>query len=544
MSEAVATHQPCAYCGSSDGATIYTDHTYCFVCEHYEAAERRAVKSTSKKLAVIPLDEMEIRDIKARGLTATTCRKYGYFVSKDDYGNPIQVANYCGDDGVVLFQKTRDKDKNFRMRGTKSPRFYGQHLFSGGWKLVVTEGEIDCLTVSQIQDNKYPCVSIPFGTGCAHDVFIENLEWLEKFEEVIVMFDMDAPGRKAVEKVSGLLSPHKLKIAKLPLKDPNECLLQGRADEVIKAIWRAEEYRPDGIRNAKDLKADFFATPLDESFFFPWCDGLNKKTRGIRKGEITMLTAGSGIGKSTVARELAYKLHMQDGLKLGMVMLEENNRKTLRDILSIHMQKPLHLLWETIDKAEVDKAFDEVFDSGGFILHDHFGSLEGDNLLAKIRHMIVGESCDFIVLDHITIAVSGLDDVGSNERQIIDKLMTKLRSLAEETGAGIIVISHLRKTDSKSTSHEEGGTISLDDLRGSGALKQLSDTILALERNQQADDEDTKHVLKLRVLKCRFTGDTGLAGYVKFDKSKNILIDVPEDELPTRKGDKAEDYGF
>ncbi len=60
----------------------------------------------------------------------------------------------------------------------------------------MTEGEIDCLTVSQVQGNKYPVVSIPTGAASAAKVFRANFNWLESFEEVIVMFDMDDAGRK------------------------------------------------------------------------------------------------------------------------------------------------------------------------------------------------------------------------------------------------------------------------------------------------------------------------------------------------------------
>lgn len=543
MSEAVATHQPCDYCGSSDGATIYTDHIFCFVCEHH--VQRGGQKRVGKKLGIIPVDEMEIKDIRARGITKATCQKYGYYVTKDDFGNSVQVANY-NDESGVLFQKTRDKDKNFYIRGAKSYRFFGQHLFAKGRKLIVTEGEIDCLTVSQVQQNKYPVVSIPFGTKSALETFKGNLEWLEGFDEVIAMFDMDAPGRQAVAKIGGLLSPHKLKIAQIPLKDPNECLLAGQADSILNAIWNSKEYHPDGIKNAADIKTTLFNSPNAASFAYPWCANLNKMVQGIRVEEMTLLTAGSGIGKSTMARELAYKLKMQDALKIGMVMLEENPKKTLRDILSIHLQKPLHLCWDSMDKDLLSQEYDKVFGDGNFVLYDHFGSLESDNLIAKIRYMIVGEGCRFVVLDHITIAISGLDDTGGDERKCIDRLMTKLRSLSAETGAGIVIISHLRKTSGDAKAHEEGGMISLDDLRGSGALKQLPDTIIALERNQQSDKEEVKNTLKLRVLKCRFTGNTGIAGRLRFNKQKNIIEELEELEAAeqTVEGGKAEDYGF
>ncbi len=542
MSEMIETHVPCEYCGSSDGATIYTDHKYCFVCEKFtwlnhecfEGSER----SMSSNKSIIPDSDMEIKALRARGITSATCQKYGYFVTKDDFGNTIQVANYKKD-GKTIFQKIRGKDKKFSIRGEQEDVFFGQHLFPSGRKLVITEGEIDCLTVSQIQDNKYPVVSVPFGAGSAKKLFKANADWLQGFEEVIVMFDMDDAGRKAVRSVSGILPPHKLKIATLPMKDPNECLLNGKADEVVRAIWNATEYRPDGIINAKDMKEAFFSKETDiVSYEFPWAEGLTKMTQGIRKGEMLLLTAGTGIGKSTMAREIAFKLKMEDGLKVGMVMLEENVNKTLRDLLSIACQTPLHLQWNNVDKDLLKSAYDEVFGDGGFCLYDHFGSIESSNLLEKIRFLITTENCDFIIFDHVSIAVSGLDESSMNERKAIDMLMTQLRALVEETGAGIIVVSHLRKGDTKTTPFEQGGTISLDDLRGSGSLKQLPDTVLALERNQQADKEDMKNVLKVRVLKCRFTGNTGLAGYLRFNKSKNVIEDIDPLEIKTEKDDE------
>lgn len=542
-SEIIQAHLPCSDCGSSDGLTQYTDHTYCFVCEKWTATDSYPKvhgRKSHRKLGLLDNDSMEIKALRARGITKATCQLYGYGVSKDEWGNTIQVAPYIKDTEVI-FQKTRDKDKNFLIRGKKDYIFFGQHLFTGGRKLVVTEGEIDCLTVSQVQGNKYPVVSIPFGCKSAAETFKSQLRWLDNFDEVVVMFDMDEVGQKAVETVGGILPPHKLKVAKLPLKDPNECLLANKPDSIIKAIWNAVEYQPDGIVNAKDYKEQLFAPEADiVSYDYPWGGCLTKMTQGIRKGEMLLLTAGTGIGKSTAAREIAYKLKMVDHLKIGLVMLEENPKKTLRDILSIHLQKPLHLMWNDKTKAMAMKEYDNVFGDGNFVLYDHFGSIESHNLLSRIRYLIVSECCDFVIFDHISIAVSGLEDTSGDERKCIDRLMTQLRSLVEETGAGLIIISHLRKSDTKSTPFEQGGTISLDDLRGSGTLKQLPDTILALERNQQADDDTDKNVMKVRVLKCRFTGSTGLADKIKFDKSIHRILDVDPMEIHEEEGENEE----
>ena len=538
-------HLPCPDCGSSDGLTCYDDHTYCFVCEKWTPLEPRRKEARMAK-DLIPLADMTYSALKARGIREDTCRKYKYTLTRDKHGSPLQVANYCDKDGTILFQKTRDKEKNFAVLGKKHHIFYGQHLFKGGGKkLVITEGEIDCLTVSQAQDNKYPVVSLPFGCQSAANIFKAQLDWLSGFDEVIIFFDEDEAGRRARKKIGGILPPGKLKIAHLPLKDPNECLLQGHPEYIIHAIWHAEAYRPDGILNAKNLKEKLLASDADiQSYPYPWASDLTRKTHGIRKGEMLLLTAGSGIGKSTTARELAYHLHQKHHLKIGMLMLEEAPKKTLRDLLSIHLEKPLHLTWNDKTKAEAEAAYDEVFGDGGILLYDHFGSMEADNLLEKIRYMIIAEACDIVILDHITIAVTAIEDRKLDERSTIDRLMTTLRSLVEETGAGLIVVSHLRKTDTKTCPFEQGGAIGLDDLRGSGSLKQLPDTILALERDQQAAEEQDKNTLKIRILKCRFTGATGLCGTLRFNKSKNRLEDIDPLEIPAQKGSEEDPCPF
>lgn len=537
-SDIVKAHVPCPDCGSHDAMTIYRNGTYCFSCH---ALHRDAHNAAPKKKHTPDLvDCLTYGDLPKRLITEATCRfyQYGKTVLK---GAPVQVANYQDDEGNLLFQKIRGKDKQFSIKGTYVPRFFGQHLFSGGRKLVITEGEIDCLTVSQVQGNKYPVVSIPNGVGSAKAAFKANLDWLTQFDEVIVMFDSDTPGKEAVESIIGLLPPKKLKIASLPLKDPNDCLKAGRPDDIIKAIWNAVTYRPDGILNAADCKdlltgkeADIVNYPL------PFADGFNKMTGGLRKGEMLLLTAGSGIGKSTLAREIAYHLKMQCRQKVGLVMLEEAPKKTLRDIMSIHLKRPLHLQWNDKTKKTVAENFSEVFGDGRFLLYDHFGAIEGGRLFDKIRYLITCEECDFVIFDHISIAVTAMDDVTSDERKTIDRLITALRSLIEETGAGIIVVSHLRKTDHSSTPFETGGTITLDDLRGSGSLKQIPDTVLALERNQQEDDEEKKNLLRLRVLKCRFTGDTGLADHLRFNKKTNRIepIDPLDLKETHEKGDE------
>lgn len=550
-------HLPCPDCGSSDAMSLYSDgHTYCFSCKQYRA-EGINIMFTAKNEDKLPQpkdtiseEDMVIESLKARGIKQETCRKYGYFKTRVR-GELVQVASYYDDAKQLIGQKIRQKNKEFYILGNSfSNRFFGQHLWANGHRkmLIITEGEIDCLTVSQINGNKYPVVSVPNGVTSARKVFKAQAEWLDSFDKVVVFFDMDEAGRQGIKDIEGLLKPHKLFIGNLPLKDPNECLLAGKADAVIDAIWNAKEYTPDGIVNGKDLWERVSEEEIETGYDLPWTDiPINNMIHGFRKGELVVLTAGTGVGKSTFIRQIAYDFGVKKKLKIGMLMLEENVKRTARGLMSVHVGKRLYMDRHAIDEKAYQKAFEETLGTGRYVLYEHFGSLDGDNLMNKIRYMAIAEECDFIILDHISIAISGLS--GDNERKMIDMLMTQLRSLAEETGVGLLIISHLRRaTGRESTPFEEGGTTSLSQLRGSGAIGQLADTVIGLERNQQADGK-AKNLVKLRVLKCRWTGETGIAGHLFYDKDKDNLIGAPklkdiigEEEEDIEEGEYSADF--
>lgn len=519
-------HEPCPKCGSSDACGVFSDgHRFCYSCNTYfrpDGSVKSEVVRVSKDC--IPLGDLEEVSLTKRCISKDTCSKFKYF-STVYKGKPCQVACYYDDSGNLVGQKLRFPDKSFAVLGNISNRLYGSQLWAGGKKIVITEGEIDCLTVSQLQGNKWPVVSIPNGAQAAKKAIEANLEYLENFEEVILMFDMDDPGRKASEECAKIMPAGKAYIANLPCKDPNECLSEGKGSEVLQAVWNAKPYRPDGIVSGTDLyeKCVTDIDDLKDSVEYPWV-ALQNKTKGARHGELYVFTSGSGMGKSTILRELEYYFGVHRGELCGIVALEESTRKTGMELMSIHLSKRLILNPESADEDERSRAFSETIGNGNFFLYDHFGSLDSGNLLSKLRYMIVSLGCKRIFLDHISIVVSGMDaDEDGGERKAIDKLMTNLRSLVEETGATMFVVSHLKRPEKKG--HEEGAQVSLSQLRGSGAIAQLSDMVIGLERNQQGDNPN---VLTLRVLKNRFCGLTGVSGYLEYNPETGRLKDCQQ----------------
>lgn len=516
-------HEPCPQCGSKDNLARYDDgHAWCFGCNYREHNGETQVVETKQKDARFV--EGESAPIRKRGLSQETCAKFGYRVG-EYAGRPCHIAAYRDADGKLCGQKLRFPDKSFTMLGSASGLF-GEHLFRDGGKMVtVTEGEIDCLSVSQAFGNKWPVVSVPNGAKGAAKAIKNSLEWLEKFETVVLFFDDDKPGREAANECALLLSPGKAKIVGgIPGKDANDLLVSGNIKQIVSAVYDAKTYRPDGVVCGEDLWERVVAEGQKESVPYPW-QGLNELSHGIRLGELVTLCAGTGVGKSLVCREIAYWL-MQFNHRVGYIALEESVEKTARGFMGIYLDSPPHD-WD-YKEDDLKEAFDKSVGHGRLFLYDHFGSMAGDNLLAKIRYMVRAMGAPFIVLDHISIIVSGME--GGDERREIDKVMTQLRSMCEELGCCLFLVSHLRRPEGRG--HEEGALTSLAQLRGSHAIAQLSDIVLGLERNQQ-DDEGNNNLTTVRVLKNRYTGETGRAATLRYDPKTGRLAEGGQVDVDT-----------
>lgn len=464
----------------------------------------------------------DFRPLAARSLHEDTCRKYGYRVGQDEKGAGCQVADYRSVTGEVIAQKVRYADKSFRIIGDgKAMPLYGQHLWApGGKRLVITEGEIDALSVAQAFGLSWPAVSLPNGANAAKKALQANLEYVESFEEVVLLFDMDEPGRKAAAECAALLSPGKAKIGELPRKDANEMLKAGEVKALVSAVYQARPYRPGGIVNGAEIW-DRIMESEKPGRPYPW-RGLTVKTNGQQAGTLITWTAGTGIGKSTILRAVAYnEAFGDDPVTVGMVALEENVGRTAKGFLSLKLGKLAHVPGRCTDE-ELRAAFDATLATGRVFLHDHWGSVDGGDLLSKIRFMIVGCECKVIVLDHLSIVVSGMD-LADDERRTIDKIMTDLRSLVEETGVTLHLISHLKRTSGEPA--EEGGRVTLSQLRGSQSIAQLSDAVIGVERNNQEPDSP----MVIRVLKNRLTGDTGIACSLAYDRETGVLTELDDD---------------
>lgn len=519
-------HEPCPNCHSKDNLARYSDGgAYCFSndCNYFEKGDgsvvvQEPVDHPHSKKFITDLEYESIRDIGS-----DTCKKFKYGIGYDKFNEKCHVANFY-QNGKLIAQKLRKKGKKFSWIGNaKESGLFGQHLWHTGRKIVITEGEIDALSLSYCQDDKYPVVSITNGITNAVKELKKHYEYLMQFDEIILMFDNDDIAPPIAMECASLFPIGKAKIATLPLKDANEMLRANRGSEFISSIFRAKPYRPDGIILGSDTWELVSKEPESPVWNYPWKE-LDTMTHGVREG-ITTLCAGSGLGKSQICRELAYSLIM-DNQPVGYIALEESVRISALGLMSLHCERRLHIDPIT-DEEQLKKVWKETLGDKQVYFYDHFGSTESDNLLNKVHYLVKGCGSKFIILDHLSIVVSDSEE-NSDERRLIDSLMTRLRKLVQELGIALFLVSHLKRKSNGKT-HEQGAEPSLADLRGSHAIAQLSDYCIGFSRDSESDSAEKNHT-KIKVLKNRFSGETGSCGVLVFDQETGRMKELVTDE--------------
>tara|TARA_R110002096_G_scaffold183442_1_gene361413 strand:- start:3117 stop:4766 length:1650 start_codon:yes stop_codon:yes gene_type:complete len=534
---------PCPECGGSDPVSKNTDGSAkCFSCDTYFLNYEEATKGktmTEKKEPTNPIVNPHGADYTAltdRRISEATAKKYGVKCVLSSNGDIAQhLYPYYNKHELSATKIRYVRDKNFSVKGSfNGTGLFGEQLFQSGKTITITEGECDAMACYELMGSKWASVSIKRGSSGAVKDVKESLEFLESFENVVICFDSDKQGKEASKKVAMLFQPSKAKIMTLPtgFKDANDMLRQNKHKEFVEAWWSSKIYTPSGVINVSESRQDFFDREKKESVLYPW-KGLNDKLYGMRQGELITLTGGTGLGKSSVTRELEHWLIKETKDNVGVIALEEDWKRTVDGILSIEANARLYIDQEreNFSQEEIDQFFDILYDGENknrVWIHAHFGTNSIDEIFNKIRFMIVGCGCKWVVVDHLHMLVSAIHE--GDERRAIDNIMTRLRSIVEETGAGLILVSHLRRVDGNK-GHENGIEVSLSHLRGSQSIAQLSDCVIALERNQQSDDIEESNTTKMRVLKSRYTGDVGLASHLHYDRESGRLKEVPKEQF-------------
>ena len=521
-------HESCESCGSSDANALYSDGSkYCFSCRKATLAPKDSPEIEVGFKAVqsrITFEEIETLPTEGfRGISREVMFDAGVKVEYDTERKIIASYYPITTNKKVRAYKRKSNLKEYVTIGTKVEvsDLFNQSNCGKRKNLVITEGEIDTLSLLEAMRHKdvakMDVVSISFGCQSARRNVASNLEFVNKYQKVFIAFDNDDVGKEAAQEVAHIITPGKAFIVECDkYKDANEALQAKDITHYLQCLWGSKSYKPDSFVSGEKVWDAFQERKSVKSIPYPSClNGINKKILGTRKGEITLFTSGTGSGKSTVVKEIILNLLEKTEDKIGLISLEESIGDTATKLIGMTCNKFINSP-EDLPEAEARKAYEKVFADERLILIDHQGSVQDNSLLQRIEYL-AAMGCSHLILDHITIAVSeGADGLSGNEA--VDKVMSELLKITKRYNIHLTLISHLRKSSGQGMkSFEEGRMATMDDIKGSGSIKQISFDIIAFARDMTNDDIIERNKIHFSVLKSRFNGNTGRAGHASYD---------------------------
>lgn len=442
-----------------------------------------------------------------RGVSEETCKRFDYSVGEMS-GKRCHIAGYRDAEGVTIAQHIRLKGKEFPWIGDqKAALLFGQHIARDeASKVIITEGEIDAMSVWEIISggkNRWAVVSVKRGAKAAKKDLAQQLDWLEKAGEIILMLDNDEEGQAAAVECARLFRHGKAKIASLPLKDANDMLRAERGHEVIDAIFGAKEYRPENVVKLSNIRSDIMKEPVTGMPW--WHEGLSKATFGRRFGELDALGAGTGVGKTDfITQQIVHDLTVLHE-PVGAIFLEQQPTETGRRLAGKQVGRKFHIPADEEDNPwtidELEGGLD-LLEATDLYLYDHFGSASYDHVEDFIRYLYHSQGVRLFYLDHLTALAAQEQD----ERKALEEIMSRLGGLVKELDIWILIISHLTTPEGKP--HEEGGRVMIRHFKGSRAIGFWCHHMFGLERNQQAEEIEERETTTLRALKDRVTGQS------------------------------------
>lgn len=481
--------------------------------EPREEKKIQAPLPNTEKRSIRPAPE-EYRALVDREISQETARiyKFGYY---EDGPYIHTYPRFRGNKHVANQFRLRGK-KDFRWEGsTEKMELIGQHAFPAGSAkaITITEGACDAGAAYELQGSKWPVVGVTAASTAKKEVR-DNFEYLNSFDKIYICFDADEAGRNAALEVAEILPLGKTYIVSMRKhKDPNDYLRARQAKEYMSEWWAAPPYMPAALRTGKELWKEIENPPELNFLPYPW-PSLTEKTYGMKITEFITINAETGVGKTTFTNELAYKIlrDTPEDVKLGLMKLEETNRDSGLGLISIHMNKRLHLpdVWEATPKEELRKGYDEILNNERVVLWDHFGSNSIHAVLSKIQHM-AALGCKYIILDHLSIIVS---DQSGDERKQLDEIVTRLKTKCLELKICLIAVIHQNRQGQ---------------IRGTAGVEQLSNDIFKLERERESPDDWRRNVVKLTIQKNRFCGSGGVI-YLYFDPTSGRLTELSEED--------------
>lgn len=520
-------------CGSRDGCQVFQEEdgtytAYCFACgkhvpdpykdrPNYKPVRIRKTQEEIEK-ELNDISSYRVVDLPNRGLRSSTLDVFGVRIGLSEAdGRTPETHHYpYYKDGKLRSYKTRliEGKKLWSVGDQSDVDFFGwdEAIASGSKKLFITEGEIDAMSLYQImtdhvkgtQYEKYTpaVVSLPHGAGSAAKDITKLLPKIrEFFKDIVLVFDMDDPGKKAAEDVMRIL-PEAL-VATLPAKDVNECLVQGRSKACYNAcVFNAKTPKNTRIVSVNEV-ADKARKPVEWGFSWPY-KKLTDITRGIRLGETYYLGAGVKMGKSELLNDIAAWCIKEHDWKIFIAKPEEANHRTLQGIVGKVVNKIFHDPKIEFDNEAFDRGLEQVQDK--LFMLNLYQELTLEGIKTDVR-AAAQEGCKAVFIDPITVLSNGLNAADANT--MLQKLAQELAQIAMDLNIVIFMFCHLKAPDA-GPPHERGGVVQSYQFAGSRAMMRSAHLMLGLEGNKDPDlDDDERNMRSIVVLENRMSGETG-----------------------------------
>lgn len=457
-------------------------------------------------------------DLPDRKLKKQYLEHYGVKigVSEQDGETPIThyYPYYIGEK-LVGYKVRLIEDKRMWAVGTlKGVDLFGwnQAVAAGGKKLFITEGECDAVALFQIFKEKNKgtqyeefspaIVSLSNGaSGAAKQIGAAIKDIRQHFKEIILVFDTDEPGKKAADEVLRIVPD--AKVASLPAKDANECLIQGRGVQAYNAC----QFNAQKPKNTRLVSGDSLheaaKKPPEYGVSWPW-KHITEATRGIRLGETIYIGAGQKQGKSEVVNTLAAHFIKEHKWKVFLVKPEESNNKTYKLVVGKLAGKFFHDPTKPFDGDAYDAAGELL--RGNLFLLNLYQHVDFDTLKGDIRQAAL-EGCKAIIIDPITNFTNGMDAASANTK--LQEIAQELAAMALDLNVVIFIFCHLRNPDS-GLPHELGGPVLSSQFAGSRAMARSCNLMLGLEGNRSPDlAPEERNLRTLVLLEDREFGESG-----------------------------------
>lgn len=450
--------------------------------------------------------------LPARGISKETYKFFNVLTKIDADGKPISKG-FPYADGNCKVRRLDRKHFYWTEKGAHKGGLFGRNLYDPGSHecVIITEGEEDACSFHEVLWSRYkvPVVSAQSSSSALADCSMDY-DFLNSFRRIVLAFDNDRPGKDAASEVAKLFDFNKIYQVKFnKFKDANDYLQHGESETLLNLYLNAKRYQPEDIVSDLASFKELLTKKREPGVPYPF-PTLTEMTYGMKRGEIILLTALEGVGKTELMHAFEYQLLKETDNAIGTIFLEEPDEHHLQKLAGQVLKAPVHLPDDPHTEDEVYAAIEGLVktDQRLHVCSLH-GSIDPAVFLDKIRYLVSANLCTHILVDHISMVVSGLG--GEDERRTLDYICTELEVLVKELNFCLIIVSHV---------NDEGQT------RGSRYIGKIAHTRIDAYRNVEDSDPQERYRIYLKISKNRFCHKTGPAGIIVFDPITYVLSEL------------------